>query len=63
MSVDETIRKVIEAGKVHGKLYQMHKQIGLPYSWLKKLSYGEISDPGSKRIEKLKAYFEQEQAA
>lgn len=63
MLVDETIKKVKQAGKTRGKLYQIHKQLELPYSWLTKLAAGQIKEPGAKRIEKLANYFKQEQAA
>ena len=58
MRVDETISKVKEAGEVRGKLRQLHKELDIPYSWLKKLSYGAIENPQAKRIEKLAEYFQ-----
>ncbi|MCH2192049.1 MAG: hypothetical protein MK188_14085 [Gammaproteobacteria bacterium] len=61
MRVDETIKKVKEAGEVRGRLYQIHKELKIPYSWLKKLSYGHIENPQAKRIEKLAEYFQSEQ--
>ncbi len=61
MRVDETIAKVKEAGEVRGRLYQIHKELKIPYSWLKKLSYGDIENPQAKRIEKLAEYFQSEQ--
>lgn len=63
MPVEETIKKVQQAGNERGKLYQIHKELDLPYSWLAKLSSGKIKEPGAKRIEMLAKYFQQEQAA
>lgn len=63
MPVEETIKKVQQAGKTRGKLYQLHKDLNLPYSWLAKLAAGEIKEPGASRIEKLAKYFQQDKAA
>lgn len=34
-------------------LLDLHKESGLPFYWLKKLSAGEIKDPSVNRIQKL----------
>lgn len=60
MRVEETIQKVKEAGEVRGRIYQIHKELKLPYSWLIKLSYGQIKNPQAKRIEQLSEYFQKE---
>ena len=60
MGVDDTIKSVQAAGETRGKLYQIHKELNLPYSWLKKLADGVIKNPQAKRIEKLSDYFQKE---
>lgn len=34
-------------------LLTLHKESGLPFYWLRKISTGEINDPGVNRIQKL----------
>lgn len=34
-------------------LLDLHKESGLPFYWLKKLSAGEIKDPSVNRIQRL----------
>lgn len=44
-------------------LPRIAKESGLNYEWLKKLSYGQIPDPGVIKIEKLFAYLNRGPAA
>lgn len=39
---------------------QVARETAIPYGYLSKLVYGEIGNPGSHKIDKLREYFERE---
>jgi len=52
------LERVLRQLQLHkGQWERISRDVDVPYSWLTKLAYGKIKNPGVERIEKLDSYF------
>lgn len=52
MTVDEVIRRLRESNRA-----QVERETKIPYRYLRHLVEGSITNPGSRRLDALRAYF------
>jgi len=58
MNYDKTIKRLFELAKRRGLIAKISKDTGLDDSWLRKVSKGEIANPGVQNMVILSAYFD-----
>ena len=63
MKTEIIITKLKNAHNKRGELPVISKATGLPSAWLYKVARGNIKAPQAARVDTLREYFEQEQAA